>query len=224
MAKKGNSIAAVASRALGIEQKLLPERLRNRLNQYVKIDSLKKVLRDETEFESESVQYCSHSVRTGQTTFIRNLVILDTLFNDYKLVGGCLSGGLASHEIIEQFSAEWRAKKVLYQALESNISVLSEFFARDDIDWEKDEVPYPFRNGQFSSVELIAKSITTDNEPSVYDRAIKAVLTNQFSELGQVLEEFPNEFISVDRLWLSQLYQVKRQEYEEFYELLNKYN
>jgi hypothetical protein len=111
MARKGNSIAAVASRALGIEQKFLPECLRNRLNYYVKDNSLKKQLLDESDKDSESIKYTSRPVRAGNKTYIRNLVILDTLFEDKKIVTKWLNGEAISKEKLEQYLAEWRAKK-----------------------------------------------------------------------------------------------------------------
>lgn len=223
MARKGNSIAAIASRALGIEQKFLPERLRNRLNYYVKDESLKEQLSDEPDFYSEADKYTPRPVRTGNKNFIRNLVILDTLFEDKKLVTKWLNGAEIPQDKLKQHFAEWRAKKMLYQALESRLPELSEFLSKDNIDWVKDEIPYPFSDGEFTSVELIANVITADNNPSPYDSAIKAVITNQFGELGKVLEHASVEFLTGEGQWLNLLYQAKRKEYEEFHVLLNKY-
>jgi hypothetical protein len=223
MARKGNSIAAIASRALGIEQKFLPERLRNRLNYYVKDESLKEQLLDEPDTSSESVDYKSRSVRAGNKNFIRNLVILDTLFEDKRVVTKWLNGSTIPKDKLEQHFAEWRAKKMLYQALESRLPELSEFLSKGNIDWVEDEIPYPFSDGEFTSVELIANVITADNNPSPYDSAIKAVITNQFGELGQILEHASAEFLNGEGQWLNLLYQAKRKEYEEFYTLLNKY-
>jgi hypothetical protein len=223
MASKGKSIAAVAAKALGIEPKLLPERLRNRLNYYVKDSSLKARLLDESEPLTESRDYTPRPVRAGNQNFVRNLVILDTLFEDKKIVIGWLNGGELSSEQLQHYFTEWRAKKMLYQALESRLSELGEFFSRTDINWSEDEIPYPFRDGVFSSVELIADVITADNRPSPYDSALNAVLTNQFGELGRILEQSPEAFINGDGQWLTLLYQTKRKEYEEYYALLNKY-
>ncbi|WP_434931196.1 hypothetical protein ACRWQM_02780 [Shewanella sp. HL-SH5] len=224
MASKGNSIAAVASRALGVERKLLPERLRDRLNYYVKNESLKNRLLSEPDFNSEANKYTPRPIRTGSCKFVRNLVVLDTLFNDYGIVTKCLNDDVPSKEALGQFFAEWRAKKMLYQALESNLPALEAFFTRDNIDWEQDEVPYPFSDGDYSSVDLITKVIMADNNPSPYDCAIKAVITNQFEQLGQILDHSPEHFVSVEGQWLVQLYQAKCKEYKDFYELLNKYN
>jgi len=223
MAKKGNSIAAIASKALGIEQKFLPERLRNRLNYYVKDESLKKQLLDESDIFSEADKYTPRPVRAGNKNFIRNLVILDTLFEDKKLVTKWLNGEEFPQDKLEQHFAEWRAKKMLYQALESRLPELGGFLSKDNIDWVKDEIPYPFSDGEFTSVELIANVITADNNPSPYDSAIKAVITNQFGELGQILEQASAEFLNSEGQWLNLLYKAKRKEYEEFHALLNKY-
>ncbi|GAA6173549.1 hypothetical protein NBRC116592_32190 [Colwellia sp. KU-HH00111] len=223
MAKKGNSIAAIASRALGIEQKLLPERLRNRLNYYVKDENLKEQLLDEADSYSEADKYTPRPVRSGNKNFIRNLVILDTLFEDKKQVTKWLNGAKIPQDRLEQHFAEWRAKKMLYQALESRLPELDAFLSKGNIDWVKDEIPYPFSTGEFTSVELIANVITADNNPSQYDSAIKAVITNQFAELGKILEQASAEFINGEGQWLNLLYQAKRKEYEEFHSLLNKY-
>lgn len=223
MAKKGNSIAAIASRALGIEQKFLPERLRNRLNYYVKDESLKEQLLDEADKDSDSIDYTPRPVRAGNKNFIRNLVILDTLFEDKKLVTNWLNGAEIPQDNVEKHFAEWRAKKMLYQALESRLPELGEFLSKGNIDWVKDKIPYPFSAGEFTSVELIANVITADNTPSPYDSAIKAVITNQFGELGQILDQASAEFVNGDGQWLNLLYQAKRKEYEEFNALLNKY-
>jgi hypothetical protein len=223
MASKGKSIAAVASHALGIDLNLLPKRLRNRLNYYVKDKSLKAQLLDQPEPLSESNKYESKPIRSGNKKFIRNLVILDTLFEDKKIVTSWVNGGTISKEKLQQYFAEWRAKKMLYQALESRLPKLDAFFSRDDINWVEDEIPYPFSDGEFSSVELIANVITADNNPSPYDSAIKAVITNQFGELGQILEQSTDEFRNGEGQWLNQLYTAKRKEYEEYSALLNKY-
>jgi hypothetical protein len=223
MAKKGNSIAVIASRALGIEQKLLPERLRNRLNYYVKDVSLKQQLLDEADIYSEADKYTPRPVRTGNKKFIRNLVILDTLFEDKKLVTKWLNGAEIPQDKLEQHFTEWRAKKMLYQALESRLPELGEFLSKDNIDWVKDEIPYPFSNGEFTSVELIANVITADNNPSPYDSAIKAVITNQFGELREILKHASAEFVNGEGHWLHLLYQAKCVEYEPYHALLNKY-
>lgn len=223
MASKGRSIAAVASDALGIDQKFLPERLRNRLNYYVKDKSLKAQLLDQPELLSESRIYTPKPIRKGNKNFIRNLVILDTLFEDKKIVTRWVNGEKISKEKLEQHFAEWRAKKMLYQALESRLPALDTFLTRDDIDWTEDEIPYPFSDGEYSSVELIANVITADNTPSLYDSAIKAVITNQFGELGQILERSTDSFKNGEGQWLNQLYIAKRKEYEEYHALLNKY-
>jgi hypothetical protein len=223
MAGKGKSIAAVAAKALGIEPKYLPERLRNRLNYYVKDSSLKARLLDEPDPLSEAAHRTSRPIRDGNQNFVRNLVILDTLFEDKKIVIGWLNGEEISSEQLQHYFTEWRAKKVLYQALETRLPELGDFFSQANINWSEDVIPYPFREGVFSSVELIADVITADNNPSPYDSALNAVLTHQFGQLGRILEQSPEAFINGEGQWFNLLYQAKRKEYEEYYALLNKY-
>lgn len=229
MASKGKSIAAVAARALGIETKYLPERLRNRLNSYVRDERLKALLFDEEEAKLDAQNSPSASdrtsrpVRAGNTNLVRNLVILDTLFEDKSIITGWLKGAEISEEILDQYFTEWRTKKILYQTLEARLPKLKCFFSKRDINWAKDEIPYPFSEGKFSADKLIADVVTADENPSSYDRALKAVLINQFGELGRILDQSPDEFLNGERQWLILLYQAKRKEYEEYYALLNKY-
>jgi len=229
MASKGKSIAAVAARALGIETKYLPERLRNRLNSYVRDERLKALLFDEEEsaldaqYSPSSRGRTSRPVRAGNISLVRNLVILDTLFEDKSIITGWLKGEEIAEETLEQYFTEWRTKKILYETLVSRLPELKCFFSKRNINWAKDEIPYPFSEGKFSADKLIADVVTADKHPSPYDLALKAVLTNQFGELRRILEQSPDEFLNGEGQWLNLLYQSKRNEYEEYYELLNKY-
>ena len=223
MAGKNSSIAAIACQALGIERYLLPEKLRDRLNYYVKDKSLKNKLLDQQDVNSEAVDYVPKPIKAGNHTFIRNLVILDTLFEDKKLVVNWLNGGEIDSVKLEQFVNEWKAKKVLFQSLDKRIPDLRDFLLQEEKDWSLDEIPYPFSEGKFSSTEMIANTIDFDSEASAYDLALKAVLIGEFGELGQLITENPNAFNSDHGEWLVQLYHSKKNEYEEYYAFLNKY-
>lgn len=223
MAGKNKSIAAVACQALGIERNFLPERLRSRLNYYVKDKNLKARLLDEQDLQSESVDYVPKPIKSGNHTFIRNLVILDTLFEDKKLVVNWLNGEEIDAASFDRFASEWKAKKVLFQALDKRISDLRCFLLSDKKNWSKDEIPYPFNNGQYTSIDMIADSIEFDADPSAYDLALKAVLERQFVTLGKLITNNPSAFISVQGEWLIKLYHSKKAEYEEYAALLNKY-
>lgn len=223
MAGKNKSIAAVACQALGIDRNLLPERLRSRLNYYVKDKNLKAKLLDEADKKSESVDYVPKPIKAGNHTFIRNLVILDTLFEDKKLVVNWLNGEKINTESFDQFAREWRAKKLLFQALDKRIGDLRLFLSDENIDWSKDEIPYPFSEGQYSSLEMIANTIEFDTHSSPYDLALKAVIEGEFGVLGKLITNNPNAFISEQGQWLVTLYNTKKAEYEEYNLLLNKY-
>jgi len=223
MAGKNKSIAAVACQALGIDRNLLPERLRSRLNYYVKDKNLKAKLLDEADKKSESVDYVPKPIKAGNHTFIRNLVILDTLFEDKKLVVNWLNGEKINTESFDQFAREWRAKKLLFQALDKRIGDLRLFLSDENIDWSKDEIPYPFNEGQYSSLEMIANTIEFDTHSSPYDLALKAVIEGEFGVLGKLITNNPNAFISEQGQWLVTLYNTKKAEYEEYSLLLNKY-
>ncbi|MDN2664149.1 hypothetical protein OW492_12270 [Psychromonas sp. 14N.309.X.WAT.B.A12] len=223
MAGKNTSIAAVACQALGIERYLLPERLRARLNYYVKDKKLKAKLLDEPDVKSESVDYVPKPIKAGNHVFIRNLVILDTLFEDKKLVINWLNGEKIEADNFEKFANEWKAKKVLFQALDKHVGDLRLFLLNEEVDWAQDEIPYPFSDGKYSSMEMIANSIALDMDSSPYDLALKAVIEGEFGKLGVLILDHPEAFTSEHGEWLVQLYYSKKAEYEEYAQLLNKY-
>lgn len=223
MAGKNTSIAAVACQALGIDRNLLPERLRSRLNYYVKDKNLKAKLLDQQDVNSESVDYVPKPIKAGNHTFIRNLVILDTLFEDKKLVVNWLNGKEVDAASFDQFASEWKAKKILFQALDKRVGDLRIFLLSNKKDWAQDEIPYPFTEGKYSSMEMIAASIEFDPNASAYDLALKAVIKGEFGTLGKLITDNPNDFISEHGEWLVQLYNSKKAEYEEYNQLLNKY-
>ena len=223
MAGENSSIAAIACQALGIDRYQLPERLRARLNYYVKDKNLKHKLLDQQDMNSEAVDYIPKPIKEGNHTFIRNLVILDTLFENKKLVVNWLNGGEIDSANFEQFVNEWKAKKILFQALDKRIPDLRNFLLKEERDWSLDEIPYPFSEGKFSSTEMIANTIDFDTNASAYDLALKAVLEGEFGELGQLITENPKAFTSDHGEWLVQLYYSKKKEYEDYHEFLSKY-
>ena len=223
MAGKNKSIAAIACQALGIDRNLLPERLRSRLNYYVRDKNLKAKLLDQHDVNSESVDYVPKPIKAGNHTFIRNLVILDTLFEDKKLVVKWLNGEEVDAASFDQFAHEWKAKKILFQALDKRVIDLRTFLLSNDKDWSQDEIPYPFNEGKYSSMEMIADSIEFDTDPSAYDLALQAVIKGEFGLLGNLITDNPNAFISEHGEWLVQLYYSKKAEYEEYSQLLNEF-
>jgi hypothetical protein len=223
MAGKSSSIAAIACQALGIERYQLPERLRARLNYYVKDKNLKAKLLDQQDVDSEAVDYVPKPIKAGNHKFIRNLVILDTLFEDKKLVVNWLSGGEIDSANFDKFANEWKAKKVLFQALDKRIVDLRSFLLNGEKDWSLDEIPYPFSEGKFSSTEMIANTIDFDTDASNYDLALKAVLEGEFGVLGKLITENPSAFSSDHGEWLVQLYNREKKKYEKYHEFLNKY-
>jgi hypothetical protein len=223
MAGKNASIAAIACQALGVERKFLPERLRDRLNYYVKDKSLKTRLLDKKDENSEAVNYVPKPIKAGNHTFIRNLIILDTLFEKKELVVDCLNGGGFDPIRFEQFVNEWKAKKLLFQALDKRIPDLRDFLLNKKKDWSQDDIPYPFSDGKFSSTDMIANAIDFDTESSAYDLALKAVIDGEFGTLGTIILENPNAFASGHGEWLVQLYNSRKAEYEEYNAFLNKF-
>lgn len=224
MASKGNSIAAVAAKALDIDKKMLPEKLRSRLNYYVKDKALKSLFIDEEQVYSEANKYTSRPVRSGNLNFVRNLIFLDILFEDKKkIVDWLVNGNALSKKDLKEYYLEWKHKKQLYQKLDSQISVLDTFFSKKDIDWRNEKVPYPFSGNEFNSTELIIESISADSNPSSYDQAIKALINNEYAQLKLVLDQASESFINGEGKWLRLLYDAKLKEFEDYHSLLKKY-
>jgi len=223
MTNKQKSIVAVACQALGIERQFLPEKLRNRLNYYVGDKGLKDKLIDEASVDSESIHNKSKPIKNGNHIFIRNLVILDTLFEDRKVVVKWLNGEPVEASMFDRFASEWKAKKVLFEALDKKVVDIRDFLLGENKDWSQEEIPYPFNGGKYSSIDMIAKSIEFDVNPSAYDLALKAVLGGEFGKLGQLITENPEHFVSAQGEWLIQLYDAKKTEYEDYAKFLNKY-
>lgn len=219
MADKGQSIAARTVDALGIQRNQLPERLRNNLNAYNRNSGIAKMLSD-NEQGITSPHYQSRPVKGNQSTFLRNLVLLDTLFDDKKNVIKWINGSPMSADTLKSYYEQWQAKSYLYKSLSDNKAQLEAFFSQKDIDWCTEQIPYPFNNGNYSSVDLISQSIAADLNPSLYDQALKHVIARQFGQLGTLLSNNQDYFSLSEHCWLSVLYQSKVDEHQELFDLL----
>ena len=219
LAIKGTSIAAYTAQALGISRNQLPEKLRNSLNYYLKNSDIANMLQQKNN-DIGSPHYQDRSISGSNKIFLRNLVLMDTLFDDKKKIVKWINGDPISNHELNIYFSQWHAKSYLYQALFNKKNELTAFFNQPSINWKTDEIPYPFNDGHFSSVDLISQSIAADPKPSLYDQALKLVVDNQIGRLGKLIEHH-NDYFSLDQhCWLSDLYQAKLREHQELANLL----
>ena len=93
------SIKGVTAAALGVSPALIPERLRNRLNGYIRNKTIPKSMIATVPSTSESISYTPKPIQSGSQTYLRNVVILDTLFDDPKLVKKLMLNKLNNDEV-----------------------------------------------------------------------------------------------------------------------------
>ena len=219
VATKGTSIAACTAQALGISRNQLPEKLRNSLNYYLKNSDIANMLQQQNN-DIGSPHYQDRSISGSNKIFLRNLVLMDTLFDDKKKIVQWINGEPISNQELKIYVSQWQAKAYLYQALSNKKDDLAAFFNQPDINWQTDEIPYPYNDGHFSSIDLISQSIAADPKPSLYDQALKLVVDNQIGLLGELIEQH-NDYFSLDpHCWLTDLYQAKLREHQELANLL----
>ena len=219
MATKGVSIAARTADALGIPRNKLPEKLRNSLNYYIKNTDIANILQQSNN-TLDSPHYKDRSIAGRNEIFLRNLVLMDTLFDDKKRIVQWINGESLSNDDLQRYFLQWQAKEHLYQALTAKHTEISSFFQQSKIEWCRDEIPYPFNDGHFSSVDLISQSIAADPNPSLYDQALKLVIDNQFGQLGKLITNHSDYFLLDKHCWLSDLYQSKLKEHQELLNLM----
>jgi len=219
MASKGVSIAARTADALGIPLSKLPEKLRNSLNYYLKNTGIANILLQPNN-TLYSPHYQDRSISGRNEIFLRNLVLMDTLFDDKKKIVKWINGEQLSKGDLQSYFSQWQAKEHLYQSLTAKHTEISSFFQQSSIDWCTEQIPYPFNDGHFSSVDLISQNIAADPAPSLYDQALKLVIGNQYGQLGSLISNHQGYFSVAQYCWLSDLYKTKLQEHQELLDLL----
>ncbi len=222
----GNSVNAIAAQALGISKDLIPERLRNRLNGYIRNETIPNSMIEAAPDTSESRDYTVKPIKDGTQTYLRNIVILDTLFDDPKLVKKLILNKLKTNTREESL---FNLKKVnaskldLLQSMEPMLHEIHEFLNRDDIDWVNEEIPYPYEDGAYSS-PLISANLAHAPDSSVYDQALGFFYSKSYAKALQLINSNPEAFISNDTCLLRIILEEKQTTHQEYADHLAKYS
>lgn len=213
-----SSIRKETARALGVDYNLIPERLRNRLNGYVKNETIPAYMVDEVPADSESHQYTPKPITSGNHTYLKNLVFLDTLFDDTKIVKGLILNQYdykKRRKCLEDFQRESIARLDLLKSMLPMLDSVLDFLAQDNIDWNQDELPYPYTDSQ-----LLSANLNQSFDLSIYDQALKSLLNKDLKSAHQLLQEHPTHFANADSMHLKCLIEQRYAEYQEYAEYL----
>ena len=215
-----SSIKKAAARALGVSHALIPERLRNRLNGYLKKGIIPDSMIAAIPETSDSRDYTPKPIRQGNEVYLRNLVYLDTLFDDTKVVEKLILDKFTTkdrHQCLEDFKKLNIAKhKLLKSMLPMQDEVIS-FLEREDIDWATEEMPYPYV--EYAS-PLIAANLVKDEELSTYDQALKCFLDRDLRGGLDLISNNPSQFTSADAALLKQMINREYAQYKEYADYL----
>lgn len=215
------SIKKEAAIALGIDHSLIPERLRNRLNGYLKNGTIPSHMVNDVPETSESHQYRPRPIVDGNQVFLRNLVFLDTLFDDTKAVKGFIHNSythLQRTEFLYNFQRESIAKLELFKSLIPMLDSVLEFLKQDSIEWNVDELPCPY-----TDTKLMVANLSLRHDLSIYDQTLKYLLNQDLRNAYQLLQDNPEQFASTDARLLRTLIEHRYAEYSEYAEYLKNF-
>jgi hypothetical protein len=221
-----NSVKGATARALGVSPVLIPERLRNRLNGYLWYKTIPQSIIDDAPEAGESVNYTPKPIQSGSHTYLRNIVILDTLFDDPKLVKQLMLNELKGKKLddcLTGFLQLNAAKLDLLKSMQPMQESILSFLKKTDIDWHKEELPYPYTDGEYAS-PLIAANLNQDTDLSVYDEALKFFLSKKYKEALQLIENQPSHFTSSESSLLKSILMQKKAEHTEYADYLAKFS
>lgn len=220
------SIKEETAKALSVEPALIPERLRNRLNGYLRNDTIPKAMIGEAPTTSESHNYTPKPIKQGNQTYLRNIVFLDTLFDDPKVVKSLILNDYEKDErnqCLQDFQQLNIAKLDLLKSMLPMQESILNFLQRDDIDWNTEEIPYPYTEGRYAS-PLIAANLNQSHDLSIYDQALKHFLNKDYRQALNLIESHQDQFISSDTSLLRVLIEHKYAEYKEYAEYLANFS
>ncbi len=220
----GNSINAMTAKALGISKSLIPEKLRLRLYGYRNLipDSMLGAAPD----SSESRSYEKKTIKDSSETFLRNIVILDTIFDDPKIVKQLIQNKLQKdtrEESLLNLKRINAAKLDLLQSMGPMLNDIYHFLSRDNINWINEEIPYPYEDGAYSS-PLIAANLAHDTDPSIYDQALSLYYSKSYAAALQVINNKPVEFVGIDTSLLRVILEEKQAVHQEYADYLANFN
>ena len=220
------SVKGVTAFALGVSPALIPERLRNRLNGYIRNKTIPKSMIEDVPETTESVSYTPKPIQPGSHTYLRNIVILDTLFDDPKLVKQLMLNELKGKKLdkcLKDFLQLNTAKLDLLKSMLPMQENILSFLKKTNIDWYNEELPYPYADGEYAS-PLIAANLSQDTDLSVYDEALKFFLLKQYKEALLLIESQPSQFTSSESFLLKSILLQKKTQYSEYADYLEKFS
>jgi hypothetical protein len=153
-------------------------------------------------------------------------VILDTLFDDPKLVKQLMLNELKGKKLddcLTGFLQLNAAKLDLLKSMQPMQESILSFLKKTDIDWHKEELPYPYTDGEYAS-PLIAANLNQDTDLSVYDEALKFFLSKKYKEALQLIENQPSHFTSSESSLLKSILMQKKAEHTEYADYLAKFS
>lgn len=216
------SVRYATAKALGISPAYIPECLRNRLNGYLRNKTIPEAMIAEVPSSSDSHNYSPKPIRQGNHTYLRNVVFLDTLFDDPKIVKKIVLNKYSEEErkqVILGLKNLHIAKLDLLKSMIPMQDVILSFLQRGDIDWNSEEVPYPYQEGHNAS-PLIAANLSHERDLSIYDQTLKHFLNKDYRQALDLIESHPNEFIDSDSSLLRIVIEQKYTEYQEYADYL----
>ncbi|AWY01092.1 hypothetical protein A8139_14720 [Marinomonas primoryensis] len=215
------SIKKETAIALGIDHSLIPERLRNRLNGYLDNGTIPRSMVNDVPHTSESHKYTPRPIVDGNQVFLRNLVFLDTLFDDTKAVKRFIHNSYTHterEEFLNTFHRESIAKLELFKSLIPMLDSILDFLEQDNIDWNVDELPCPYTN-----TKLMVANLSLKHDLSIYDQTLKYLLNQDLRNAHQLLQDNPEQFANADAIHLKTLIEQRYAEYSEYAEYLKNF-
>ncbi len=217
-----NSIKDATALALGISPVYIPEGLRNKLNGYVKSGTIPSSMIDEVPLSSESHVYTPKPITNGNQTFLRNIVYLDTLFDQPKIVRGLITNKFDEKQRLKLLVDLQNLNAAKLDTLKSMLPVqdeIIEFLKREDIDWNTEQLPYPFEGGPNAS-PLIAANLSFASDLSIYDQTLKSFLSKDYRKAYDLVQNNLEQFLTSEASLLSIIINQKYAEYQEYAEYL----
>ncbi|AMO56206.1 hypothetical protein GZ77_05170 [Endozoicomonas montiporae] len=188
--KKYSATRLVAD-ALKIRKELVPESLRNKIDTYKN----NKTIPPEMFEEHQGAHNKSITYKQGNLTFIRNLIILDTLFDNTKKVNQLMLGSLSQKEKevkVNELLSVLETKRNILNALSPNLDSFRSFLLKDNVNLHKTELPNPFAGKQSISQLLFAQmNNKVENELSSYDTILKSFYAGSYQKTEKLLNNLP---------------------------------
>ncbi len=187
-AVKKYSATRLVADALKVDEKLIPESLRNKINTY----KGNKTIPPEMFKVSHSTHYQSIDFKKGNLTYIRNLIILDTLFANTQKVKPIMLGTLSQQKKAEEVTAmisDLEAKKGILNALSEQLGSFKAFLLQDNLDLHHTELPNPFIGGRSIGDLLLAQiESSSDHELSTYDKILREYFAGKYQKVDTMLD------------------------------------